>query len=91
MTAVDADNRPRYAQFPYKRPVHYVRVLVESGSTPRLNALPGFIPYIYRGTGRDTLTPWLGMHMSELCLTERCWQCHDAYCPCACEHPGGTT
>jgi hypothetical protein len=44
--------------FPRRRPVHYLTVQTEPGAVPR-NYTPGFRPYVYRGTGVDTLTPWL--------------------------------
>lgn len=80
------DRRATYPLFPGQRPVHYLTVLVEPGSTPRLNSLPGFRPYIYRGSGRDTLTGWMDATMSLECLDERCGKCTDPDCACACEH-----
>lgn len=85
--SIDTDRRPVYPQFPGRRPGRQLHVLPEPASIRRLNGMPGFIPYIYRGTGRDTLTPNLGLRMSGQCLEDRCWQCTDPdYCPCACEH-----
>lgn len=85
MTAADHRFVVTAAMFPRARPGGLRGVHLASGSAPRLNQLPGFRPYVYRGTGRDELTPLLGVTMCRPCLGRHAFRaCDDPYCPCAC-------
>jgi len=65
----DADRRSPYPMLAApRRPVIHGAVRAAPGSVPRLNGLYTPKPYVYRGTGIDTLTGWMD---DESCEAER--------------------